>query len=886
MTDIRTQSRYTLNQPVQTLPSKKKDREWKESNLDWAESFAKDKLKAKRQMLQKNYNIAQGVIDVEDYIKIEDNDYQDLYDTVRDGIGEDLTFDEAITEDDLYFYPILPTIINMFVGERSSKFNHTYIKTIDSLSTNEFWELKKNKALDYIKNKVEFDLAQKMQQLGLTEQDEQYQSEMSKVMDLPQIQRYMTKNFRNDYEIWASKILERAESKYRLSEKEDEVFKHQFIADEGYLEIDIENEEIEVNVWNPLEVVCLKSSHLKYTSDADVIIRQYKASLNNVISTYKDKLDSDTIEKIEDTFNIPNDYLGLNNQFGDNKSNNLPTKRLAFVQSILDGVYSDGRQEVLVTKMYWVSQRRLAKLTFKTEGGEEIVKTVDDSYKITIKPVYDEEGELIYGEELEYFYAPQVWKGTKLNFTGVIGNTSGLDLDSNEKKDSDNVEYIDIQPLAYQFSDKYNPFKVKLPVAGCDGYELMNTKNVPLVSRCKPYQVMINSALNQADMLMRTEIGKFYVLDQKLIPKNSLDGSWGANNYLKWILTAKEGKVAPIDGSAENAQGGTFQQSTVIDLSNSTQIADRLKIAEFFRNELFQTIGVSPQRQGQIKASETASGIEIAQSNSYTQTDNYFTNHANLMVEFKTLLLDAEKYIESLKPESRVNYINTDEENIMFSLDTSTLPLRVFGLYVQNDKNYTQLRNDLKQLALTNNTTGASILDLFSIVKTNSVAKIEDTLRESTAKMERRELEARQNEQLALDKQLATNKEIEAARIEAENLKQDKEIAKDLKVAEIMAIGRGKDQDLNNNQINDVLEIQKTDMMINKAYQDSKSNNDKNTLKDKEIQSKERQAMLQASVDREANLLKKSIEDKKIQATYANMKNDLQVAEKQKNRNK
>ena len=66
-----------------------------------------------------------------------------------------------------------------------------------------------------------------------------------------------------------------------------------------------------------------------------------------------------------------------------------------------------------------MSRRRLAKLTAIYEGIK-IEKIVDDTFKATIKPVYDKDKTLIAGEELDYFYTPQVWKGTKLNFVPFL----------------------------------------------------------------------------------------------------------------------------------------------------------------------------------------------------------------------------------------------------------------------------------------------------------------------------------------------------------------------------------------------------------------------------------------------------------------------------------
>ena len=54
----------------------------------------------------------------------------------------------------------------------------------------------------------------------------------------------------------------------------------------------------------------------------------------------------------------------------------------------------------------------------------------NQDYKISF---YDKDKNLIAGEELEYFYAPQVWKGAKLNF--AYGSVPSTVVNENEYLD-------------------------------------------------------------------------------------------------------------------------------------------------------------------------------------------------------------------------------------------------------------------------------------------------------------------------------------------------------------------------------------------------------------------------------------------------------------------
>ena len=132
-----------FGQPAQALPTDEKDELWKRANLDWMEQLLKSHLPEKQKRLSKNYNMAQGVIDVTDYIDVEDNEFKGLFDIVETGLEASLLAESEIIADDLNFYPIVPTIINVLSGELLKKFDHIKIKAIDEYSTNEAYEYKK-----------------------------------------------------------------------------------------------------------------------------------------------------------------------------------------------------------------------------------------------------------------------------------------------------------------------------------------------------------------------------------------------------------------------------------------------------------------------------------------------------------------------------------------------------------------------------------------------------------------------------------------------------------------------------------------------------------------------------------------------------------------------
>ena len=249
------------------------------------------------------------------------------------------------------------------------------------------------------------------------------------------------------------------------------------------------------------------------------------------------------------------------------------------------------------------------------------------------------------------------------------------------------------------------------------------------------------------------------------------------------------------------------------------------------------------------------------------------------MRELKYLILDAEKYIESKKPTSRINYINSDTENVMFEVDTNTLLLRRFNLFLTTNSDTQRVLESLRQLAIQNNTSGASILDLATIIESSNTREIKDVLEASINKQQQQVQEQRQHEQEMLNKQIESNRAEKQADRDHEISENEKDRIKDMYIADVRALGFSKDPDVDNSGINDVLEIQKMNLAQGKYYSDII--NRENVLNQKKADANQKQ-----SLEREKLNLKKQeiaskerIRKEEIKRDLLNQKNDERIAE-------
>jgi len=104
---------------------------------------------------------------------------------------------------------------------------------------------------------------------------------------------------------------------------------------------------------------------------------------------------------------------------------------------------------------------------------------------------------------------------------------------------------------------------------------------------------------------------------------------------------------------------------------------------------------------------------------------------------------------------------------------------------------------------MTNNTSGASIFDLGSIVKADSISEVSNILKGAEMKQQAQRQQEQQQQQQMQQQQLQAQAQEKAAEREFQKSENDAERRKDLMVAEIRAAGYGAQTDIDQNQQSD-----------------------------------------------------------------------------------
>jgi hypothetical protein len=898
----------SLTQPLQFISAKKKDKGWTEWNLDWFEMRGMDQLRRNARRILKNYKLAKGIIDKTDYIVEEDNEYGELMDVLTKEDSSAL---------ELKFYPIVPNVINVLCGEFAKRFNKVQFRAVDDTSYNEMLEQKRSMIEENLLTDAHNNLMFEMIQQGADPESEEVQEQLSpqNLKTLPEIEDFFSKDYRSLVEEWASHQLNVDEERFKLNELEERGFRDMLVCDREFWHFKMNEDDYDVELWNPALTFYQKSPDSRYIADSNFVGKCDMLTVADVIDKYGYLMDDDQLQSLQKNYPIrAAKYLlrGMQNdgsyydpsqthewnvkqpglayrQFLSNWEN-APTEGADIVNWILNeghDVYDWGDSDMMrVTTVYWKTQRKVGHLMRITEEGEIIQAIVDETYKISEKPIYNTnlfkqktKDNLITGEHIDWFWINEVWGGVKI----------GLNAPISWKKESEilNPIYLGIdrtQPgkVPYQFKGDTSLYGCKLPVEG-RVFSDRNTRSTSLVDLMKPYQVGYNMVNNQIADILVDELGTVIMFDQNALPRHSMGEDWGKNNLAKAYVAMKDFGMMPLDTSITNTENATnFNHYQTLNLEQTNRLMSRIQLANHFKSQAFEAIGINAQRLGApIDQHATATGITQAMQQSYAQTEMYFVQHSDyLMPRVQQMRTDLAQHYNSTNPSIRLTYMTTEAEKVNFTINGKDLLMRDFNIFCTTKTNHRATLEQLKQMALTNNTTGASIYDLGSVIKADSIAEVTDILKDAELKTQmQQQQQQQQQQQMQQEQQQAQAAEADKQRV-FESEQTQAEIQKDITVAEIRASGYGSVVDINQNQESDFQDAMKDIRKRDEYREQMNFKKEQAAVQDSNTKSK-------LNIDREKLATQRDIANKNLQIARENKnKYDVKGTKKEDKKDK
>lgn len=899
----------TTTQPLQFIPKKKKDEEWAAWNMDWLEWNGLKQIKQNSRRLSKNYRLAKGIIDKTDYIVEENNDMKPIV--------EQLAKSNEIEAMELKFYPIIPNVIDTLVGEFAKRNSRVMFKTVnDEYTFNELLEAKRSAIEHTLVTKKQNELQKKMleqfqvmmqeaQASGQDVAEMQAQFEQSlgeqlsedNIKSLPEIQEFFTKKYQVIAEIWAQKQCDIDSQRFCMDELEKNAFRDKLVADREFWHMQMYEDDYNVELWNPITTFYRKSPNEQYISNASFVGHIDLLTIADVIDMYGWRMTEDQLESLESKFNDTSGFYNMPGKANDGSfydasksykwntqgpslamrqyvSSGAPLGGIDIIDELIAG--SEDANELYsmnycrVTTAYWKSQVKVGYLTRISGSGQIETDIVSEHYKITEEPIYDtsffenkDSKNLVYGEHIDWIWINQTYGGIKIgpNTPTAYGieNHVGLSpiyLGINQNK---------IGPLQYQFKGDNTLYGCKLPVEGRI-FSDRNVESLSIVDRLKPFQIGYNIVNNQISDILVNELGTVILLDQNALPKHSLGEDWGPGNLAKAYVAMQDFSILPLDTSLANTENSLqFQHYQQLDLSQTNRLLSRIQLANYFKQQAFEQIGLSPQRMGQaIGQKVSASEAEQVQVGSYAQTESHFVEHCDeLMPRVHKMRTDLAQYYASRKPSVRIAYSMTEDERVFTEINGTDLLLRDIGVECTTKANYRRLKEQLQQLAINNNTTGASLYDLGRMMQADSIGSLNNILKQSEQKAIRQAQEERQAQQKMQDQKLQVELQEKQMERDFNALEREKDRRKEIMVAQIRAAGYTATQDYNQNKENDYSDFMKEMRASDEFKQTMEGEKERRTIQKEANNNRE-------NIKREELNLKREVAQKQLEIAKIN----------------
>lgn len=822
--------------PFQMLPMEEKTLDWIKMVADYYDICGWRNVEKKAGKIQRNFDMRTGKLTPSDYI-IDPN-----VNPFSQAIGMVLPAEESKSPLE-QFYPLAPNFVDVLRGE-FVKMDHTWtIDAIDPLSKIEVFNNKKDQFEEALLQFVQVQKQQELASQGLTEEvdPEQYQQQMQATIERFNNIEAKSKTFRTTGVQWAEKVLKIHEKKYNLHELEPDAFESGLITDSEYWHIDLMDEDFRVEVLNAKWCDYHKGPNVKYVSDGDYFLWFDFMSAGDIVNKHGRRMQEDDILKLKDVYiqsssllltdqekTMPGAYYDMSKSWNEATSldparnDALLGKELAYTYTrspnfdhnidvdIFNPVWGkiiNGHPQMFrVMRLYWRSMMKIGWVTkINKDGSRDNPEWVDEHYKLTIEPVYDNsvvktktKDNLLYGEHIDWTWVPQ-WRHVM-----KIGANHKHSFWMNEKNTFDSI-YIDGGPVPFQFKGRSNPFDSLPPVEGCS-FSWINANPHSFIDRIRPMQILYNICMNKVPKKFLADYGNKVIIDRRSMSyNNSSNTTQGIDPVEEYEDKLRNSDILDYTLSRDALDGmGQPALPQVLQLSTVQEAQFYFRLGQEIKMEAGEIIGISRQRLGKNMASETASGIDQSITYSETQTQKYYEQHANLMQRVRQRMLDAAQYYSTFNEITRDTYMTDMNEQIMLEIEGTDNLFPHYNIFLQSRAN---VRAALQKIegVLQDNTLSIpvsarlegfinkSIPQILSTVRQAELEQIENEKAQQKAQQEHEQRIMEQQQQMAAENRAHEDKQAE--------LDRDTQV----EVASIRALG-GIQTDVNANATPDAAE--------------------------------------------------------------------------------
>lgn len=860
-----------------------KGKSWKKDSMDALEQIGTYQYFQNIYLIE-NYEMVKGKFIFKHYL--EQDEYADMvYQLSR----------EFEIPNYLRHYDIISQVINTLSGEYQKRPDNFRVKGYDENTTNNYIREKTKMLLEYVGEQINKEVQLRLAEMGFDPEKQDFQSvqeqevyqqqmqEQAKALTPPEIEKFMKFKWQDVAELWGQYQIELDKQRFNLPEKERKEFEDMLIADRCFRHFYLTGSGYNQETWNPINTFFHKSPEVDYIEDGDYVGRVLYLTIADIIDRYGHLMTKRQLQNLEheknglgrqgnrDGYgivhgsivpyqNYPEGKL-MTDAFGFNPVAPIPNIDISAVDqaAMHNPYYLNTKGYIKVIEGYWKSQKKIGKVVYIDPETGLVAKTlvdetfvVPEGFRELDSTIYENTDEV---NTVSWTWVNEVWGGIK-----ICKHATDLKEDL----------YINVRPLPFQFKGDLNPYFCKLPVCG-QIFNNRNAQSMSLVDLMKPHQIGYNVAMNQLYQTMQREIGRFLIMDVNMLT-NIKD--WGGDNtYEKFLLVAKTLGIGFVDTSPANMKGANpgGQIPKDVDLDESARMGSRMKIAEFFEARALSQVGITPQRLGNIAASETATGTEQAVAQSYAQTESYFTRFGEYKKRCLKMNLDIAQFVQSKNQDVTVTYTKSDLTRAFLKMNGTELLLADLHVYVTNSQEDIRQLETLRQLFMTNNNVGATPVDLATVITSNSPAEIKAQLEVSLERNEQRYAEQQQLEQQRIE----TEKELAIQKMDRDDMNKELDRENKKEVAYITSFIRQEDNtvDEDGSGTADILEYDKLSAQV--------SSEQSKLQLEREKQQLEREKLI---VDKEARLKEIEFKKKELEVRERIENEKVKVAKINKNK--
>lgn len=811
--------------PPQFLPTKQKTEDWAKDCMDALENIGVRQISVNAQKYYEAFKVLEGSFSYRDVMK------SSLF------LSEvDYWRSQSKIPKQLDHYGFVESIVNFMIGHFLKTPNPITIVAEDSLSVNDYIDMKTDLLWGEVNKDIEKRLTTKLIKNGIDPFQEEFESEEEKQQYLqsiqefklqntpPEIEKFMNQSWRAVYIEWAEQTLKEDYTRFDIDEIDKKCLYEYLATGKCFKHYRAGYDYYQVEHWSLKNT--FYDDSVENIEEGDYGGRIMNLSANKVISLWGHLLSEEEKRDISKAGNYErHTRSGSSNIYslegwveqgmGNLEFHPHPSysayRNAKYIQEETDmdlgmpdefphetgiGAVVDIYNQSLRTDLirciegYWVSQKKIGYLTLYNELiGEIETEIVTDEILPAflkdrgvkqIKTVSLQQHELNpEPNTIVWDYVPEVWWGLK-----ILKHNTDLPDDL----------YKGLEPLPYQLKGESQNYHTKLPIVG------LNHEN-SLVSRFEVEQRDYNVAMNMAKDYMTKELGVFYLMDFSYLPTWIKDLG-GEESFTKLMDVVRELGILPVEG--EHARS-SFNQFSAVNMDLTQAMLGKVQYAQMIKRTAFEKLGFTPELLG-TPQQETATGVQQATQSGLNQIETWIDTFTKFQKRSAEVHVNFAQYVKKDGKDGSFLFTDSDKVKKFINMSDPYLPLRRFRILFENDSKSRINLEMLKQVYFNDNTIAKDLESMAEVMNAGSMGKILQHARigRKIAQIEQQKQQEYTLAQIEMQEaKITERKEMELAWTARENaLDRQKDIYKQ----QILALGFDKEKDANNNGVPDVME--------------------------------------------------------------------------------